>query len=66
VKSFLAKRKENNQKENTKKIVQNQGSNPGLTAHNTPSLPFADEAKNEPLLGGHLSPELNLFDQILP
>ena len=27
--------------------------------------PF-DEAKNEPLLRGHLSPELNLFDQILP
>jgi hypothetical protein len=26
----------------------------------------ADEAKNEPLLGGHLSPKLNLFDQILP
>jgi hypothetical protein len=25
-----------------------------------------DEAKNEPLLGGHLSPKLNLFDQILP
>ena len=25
-----------------------------------------DEAKNEPLLGGHLSSELNLFDQILP
>ena len=25
-----------------------------------------DEAKNEPLLGGHLSPELNLFDHILP
>ena len=25
-----------------------------------------DEAKNEPLLGGHLSPELNLFDQIFP
>ena len=25
-----------------------------------------DEAKNEPFLGGHLSPELNLFDQILP
>ena len=27
---------------------------------------FKDEAKNEPLLGGLLSPELNLFDQILP
>jgi hypothetical protein len=27
---------------------------------------FHDEAKNEPLLKGHLSPELNLFDQILP
>ena len=27
---------------------------------------FSDEAKNEQLLGGHLSPELNLFDQILP
>jgi hypothetical protein len=25
-----------------------------------------DEAKNDPFLGGHLSPELNLFDQILP
>jgi hypothetical protein len=25
-----------------------------------------DEAKNEPFLGGHLSPDLNLFDQILP
>lgn len=25
-----------------------------------------DEEKNEPLLGGHLNPELNLFDQILP
>jgi hypothetical protein len=25
-----------------------------------------DKAKNEPLLGGHLSPESNLFDQILP
>lgn len=25
-----------------------------------------DEAKNEPFLGGHLIPELNLFDQILP
>jgi hypothetical protein len=25
-----------------------------------------DKAKNEPLLGGHLSPNPNLFDQILP
>lgn len=26
----------------------------------------SDEAKNEPLLRGHLSPDSNLFDQILP
>ena len=26
----------------------------------------ADEAKNDPFLGGQLSPELNLFDHILP
>ena len=31
-----------------------------------PLFPYTDEAKNEPFLGGHLSPELNLFDQILP
>jgi hypothetical protein len=30
------------------------------------SVRVYDKAKNEPLLGGHLSPELNLFDQILP
>jgi hypothetical protein len=27
---------------------------------------ITDEAKNDPLLRGHLSPKLNLFDQILP
>jgi hypothetical protein len=26
----------------------------------------SDEAKNDPFLGGRLSPESNLFDQILP
>ena len=26
----------------------------------------SDEAKNDPFLGGHLSPNPNLFDQILP
>ena len=30
------------------------------------SVSVYDEAKNDPFLGGHLSPELNLFDQILP
>jgi hypothetical protein len=30
------------------------------------SVRVYEEAKNEPLLGGHLSPELNFFDQILP
>ena len=30
------------------------------------SVRVYDEAKNEPLLGGRLSPKLNLFDQILP
>jgi hypothetical protein len=27
---------------------------------------LCDEAKNEPFLGGHLSPDSRLFDQILP
>jgi hypothetical protein len=31
-----------------------------------PDVDACDKAKNEPLLRGHLSPELNLFDQILP
>ena len=30
------------------------------------SLRVYDEAKNDPFLGGHLSPELNLFDKTLP
>jgi hypothetical protein len=43
-----------------------------MIPYNTLSLEFVlfdgiyDKAKNEPLLGGHLSPETNLFDQILP
>jgi hypothetical protein len=32
----------------------------------TTGLNLCDEAKNDPLLRGHLSPKLNLFDQILP
>lgn len=31
-----------------------------------PAIKESDEAKNEPFLGGHLSPNSNLFDQILP
>ena len=30
------------------------------------SVGIYDKSKNEPFLGGHLSPDLNLFDQILP
>ena len=30
------------------------------------SLRVTDEAKNDPFLGGHLSPNPTLFDQILP
>jgi hypothetical protein len=30
------------------------------------SVRVYDKAKNEPLLGGHLSPDSNLLDKILP
>ena len=33
---------------------------------NTNSYSIADKAKSAPLLGGHLSPNSGLFDQLLP